>query len=74
MRKDADAGSVDATWRISSSSLRMCARQDCFVFERPQVVFYCNLSSSRHVSKSGNLIGRIVSDAVRTKKINPRRF
>ncbi len=50
--KDADAGSVDATWRISSSSLRMCARQDCFVFERPQVVFYCKFSSSRHVSKS----------------------
>ncbi len=58
--KDADAGSVDATWRISSSSLRMCARQDCFVFERPQVVFYCKFSSSRHVSKSGNLIGRIL--------------
>ncbi len=73
MRKD--AGSVDATWRISSSSLRMCARQDCFVFERPQVVFYCNFSSSRHVSKSGNLIGRIVFDAARqTKKTNPRRF
>ncbi len=53
-------GSVDATWRISSSSLRMCARQDCFVFERPQVVFYCNFSCSRHVSKSANLIGRIV--------------
>ncbi len=52
-------GSVDVTWRISSSSLRMCARQDCFVFERPQVVFYCNFSSSRHVSKSANLIGRI---------------
>ncbi len=63
MRKDADAGSVDATWRISSSSLRMCARQDCFVFERPQVVFYCNFSCSRHVSKSANLIGRIVFDA-----------
>ncbi len=45
-------GSVDATCCISSSSLRMCARQDCFVFERPQVVFYCNFSSSRHVSKS----------------------
>ncbi len=75
MRKDADAGSVDATWRISSSSLRMCARQDCFVFERPQVVFYCNFSSSRHVSKSANLIGRIVFDAVRqTQKTNPRRF
>ncbi len=75
MRKDADAGSVDATWRISSSSLRMCARQDCFVFERPQVVFYCNFSSSRHVSKSANLIGRIVFDATRqTKKTNPRRF
>ncbi len=68
MRKDADAGSVDATWRISSSSLRMCARQDCFVFERPQVVFYCNFSSSRHVSKSANLIGRIVFDAVRQTK------
>ncbi len=73
MRKDAD--SVDATWRISSSSLRMCARQDCFVFERPQVVFYCNFSSSRHVSKSTNLIGRIVFYAARqTKKTNPRRF
>ncbi len=74
MRKDAgkntDAGSVDATWRISSSSLRMCARQDCFVFERPQVVFYCNFSS-----KNANLIGRIVFDAARqTKKTNPRRF
>ncbi len=68
-------GSVDATWRISSSSLRMCARQDCFVFERPQVVFYCNFSCSRHVSKSANLIGRIVFDAARqTKKTNPRRF
>ncbi len=41
-------GSVDATWRISSLSLRMCARQDCFVFEHPQVVFYCNFSCSRH--------------------------
>ncbi len=75
MRKDADAGSLDATWRISSSSLRMCARQDCFVFECPQVVFYCNFSSSRHVSKSANLIGRIVFDAAcQTKKTNPRRF
>ncbi len=64
-----------ATWRISSSSLRMCARQDCFVFERPQIVFYCNFSCSRHVSKSANLIGRIVFDAARqTKKTNPRRF
>ncbi len=73
MRKDADG--VDATWRISSSSLRMCARQDCFVFERPQVVFYCNFSSSRHVSKSANLIGRIVFDAVRqTKKNEPEAF
>ncbi len=73
--KDADAGSVDATWRISSSSLRMCARQDYFVFERPQDVFYCNFSSSRHVSKSVNLIGRIVFDAVRqTKKTYSRRF
>ncbi len=43
--KDADADSVDATWRIFSSSLRLCARQDCFVFERPQVVFYCKFSS-----------------------------
>ncbi len=75
MRKDADAGSVDATWRISSSSLRMCARQDCFVFERPQVVFYCNFSSSRHLSKSANLIDRIVFDAARqTKKTTPRRL
>ncbi len=73
--KDADDGSVDATWRISSSSLSMCARQDCFVFERPQVVSYCKFSSSRHVSKSGNLIGRIVFDAAhQTKKTNPRRF
>ncbi len=63
-------GSVDATWRISFSSLRMCARQDCFVFERPQVVFYCNFSCC-----SANLIGRIVFDAARqTKKTNPRRF
>ncbi len=68
-------GSVDPTWRISSLSLRMCAWQDCFVFERPQVVFYCNFICSRHVSKSANLIGRIVFDAVRqTKKTNPRRF
>ncbi len=53
----------------------MCARQDCFVFERPQVVFYCKFSSSRHVSKSANLIGRIVFDAARqTKKTNPRRL
>ncbi len=74
-RKDAEAGSVDATWRISSSSLCMCARQDCFVFERPQVGFYCNFSSSRHVSKSANLIGRIVFDAAcQTKKTNPRRL
>ncbi len=76
-RKNADASSVDATWRkvISSSLLRMCARQDCFVFERPQVVCYCNFSSSRHVSKSANLIGRIVFDAARqTKKTNPRRL
>ncbi len=66
---------VDATWRISSPSLRMCARQDCFVFECPQVVFYCNFSSSRHVSKSADLIGRIVFDAARqTKKTNQRRF
>ncbi len=63
-------GSVDATWHISSLSLRMC-----FVFERPQVVFYCNFSCCRHVSKSGNLIGRIVFDAARqTKKTNPRRI
>ncbi len=53
----------------------MCARQDCFVFERPQVVFYCNFSCSRHVSKSANLIGRIVFDAVRqTKKNEPEAF
>ncbi len=39
----------------------------------PQVVFYCNFSSSRHVSKSANLIGRIVFDAAhQTKKTNPR--
>ncbi len=51
------------------------ARQDCFVFERPQVVFYCNFSCSRHMSKSANLIGRIFFDVVRqTKKTNPRRF
>ncbi len=67
-------GSVDATWRISSSSLRMCARQDCFVFERPQVVFYCNFSCSRHVSKSANLIGRIVFDAAQNQKNEPEAF
>ncbi len=51
------------------------AQQDCFVIERPQVVFYCNFSSSRHVSKSANLIGRIVFDAARqTKKTNLRRL
>ncbi len=77
MRKDAgkDADSVDATWHIFSKSLCMCARQDCFVFERPKVVFYCKFSSSRHVSKSivlyTNLIGQIVFDAARqTKKTN----
>ncbi len=48
----------------------MCARQDCFVFERPQVVFYCNFSRSRHVSRSANLIGRIVFDAARQTKKN----
>ncbi len=75
MRKDAGDGGVDATRRISSPSLRMCARQDCFVFERPQVVFDCNFSSSRHVSKSANLIGRIVFDAARqTKKNEPEAF
>ncbi len=72
-RKRCSVGSVDAPWRIFSSPLRMCARQDCFVFERPQVVFYCNFSSSRHVSKSANLIGRIVFDAARqTKKKRTR--
>ncbi len=50
------------------------AQQDCFVFERPQVVFYCNFSCSRHVSKSANLIGRIVFDGRQTKKTNPRRL
>ncbi len=50
---------------------RQCRRyvcvlgKSCFVFERHQVVFYCNFSSSRHVSKSANLIGRIVFDAAR---------
>ncbi len=48
------------------------AQQDCFVFERPQVVFYCNFSSSRHVSKSANLIGRIVFDAARQTKKRTR--
>ncbi len=68
-------GSVDATWRISSSSLRMCARQDCFVFERPQVVFYCNFSCSRHVNKSANLIGRIVFDTtLQTQNNEPEAF
>ncbi len=38
-------------------------------------VFYCKFSSSRHVSKSTNLIGRIVFDAARqTKKTNLRRL
>ncbi len=51
------------------------AQQDCFVFERPQVVFYCNFSCSRHVSKSANLIGRIVFDAaVSNKKNEPEAF
>ncbi len=51
------------------------ARQDSFVFERPQVVFYSNFSCSRHVSKSANLIGRIVFDAPRqTKKNEPEAF
>ncbi len=51
------------------------AQQDCFEFERPQVVFYCNFSCSRHVSKSANLIGRLVFDAARqTKKTNLRRL
>ncbi len=72
MRKDANAGSVDATWRISSSSLRMCARQDCFVFERPQVVFYCNFSSSRHVSKSRQ--SHWSDSENQTKKMNLRRL
>ncbi len=68
-------GSVDATWCVSSLSLRMCARQDCFVFECPQIVFYCNFSCSRHVSKSGNFIGHIASDAARqTKKNEPEAF
>ncbi len=41
----------------------------------PQVVFYCKFISSRHVSKSANLIGRIVFDTARqTKKTNQRRF
>ncbi len=48
----------------------MCARQDCFVFERHQVVFYCNFSSSRHVSKCANLIGRIVFDAAASNQKN----
>ncbi len=60
-------GSVDATWRISSSSLRMCARQDCFVFECPQVVFYCNFSCSRHVSKSA-LVGYFFTQRIKPKK------
>ncbi len=51
------------------------AQQDCFVFERPQVVFYCNFSCSRHVSKSAKLIGRIVFDAARqTQKNDPEAF
>ncbi len=39
VRKDADAGSVDATRRISSSSLRMCARQDCLCLSAPKLCF-----------------------------------
>ncbi len=51
------------------------AGQYCFVFERPQVVFYCNFSCSRHMSKSANLIGRIVFDTARqAKKTNLRRL
>uniref|UniRef100_A0A8C7XSE9 Troponin I2, fast skeletal type n=1 Tax=Oryzias sinensis TaxID=183150 RepID=A0A8C7XSE9_9TELE len=46
----------------------MCAQQGSFVFERPQVVFYCNFRSSRHVCKSAILIGRVDFDAMRRKK------
>ncbi len=73
MRKD--AGSVDATWRISSPSLRMCARQDCFVFERPQVVFYCNFSmlQTREQKRQSHWSDSFWPGAS-TKKTNPRRF
>ncbi len=47
------------------------AQQDCFVFERPQVVFYCNFSCFRHVRKSANLIGRIVFDSASNQKNEP---
>uniref|UniRef100_A0A3P9JLA7 C-type lectin domain-containing protein n=1 Tax=Oryzias latipes TaxID=8090 RepID=A0A3P9JLA7_ORYLA len=53
----------------------MCAQKGSFVFERPQILFYCNFRSSRHVCKSAILIGRIDFDAAhQTKKTNLRRF
>ncbi len=52
----------------------MCSAR-LFCVWAPQVVFYCNLSCSRHVRKSANLIVRIDFDALRqTQKTNPRRF
>ncbi len=39
-----------------------------FCVERPQVVFYCNFSSSRHVSISTKLVGRIVL----TRRVKPK--
>ncbi len=52
----------------------VCSARLFCVWAPPSCVLL-NFSSSRHVSKSANLIGRIVFDAARqTKKTNPRRF
>ncbi len=54
-------------------SVTMCALQDHFVLECHQVVFYCNFSSSMHVSKRANLIGRPVFKVEhQTKKTSQR--
>ncbi len=52
----------------------VCSARLFCVWAPPSCVL-CNFSCSRHVSKSANLIGRIVFDAARqTKKTNQRRF
>ncbi len=55
-------------------SVTMCALQDHFVLECHQVVFYCNFSSSMHVSKRANLIGRPVFKVERQTKKNNNIF
>ncbi len=72
---DVITGDELAVLIICACSSRNLFIKHHFVFERPQVVFYCNFSCSRHVSKTANLIGWIVFDAARqTKKTKPRRF